>query len=208
MAVGERRPVDAKERWFAYCQQLMDEGVAPDELSPEQVLHRRALIADFLTEARTEGANPAGFRAATLEDLAEVVKPAGLRISRRCRESGYRVGLYDGEEAGMDTEAGRWQTVCEWHHTICCHETYELALWYLSPPYPKNGARTASPKRRRPSSTPRWSRSEWTRSTTRTRLRSRRSARTQSLSLMVGFPTAGSPSEGASALGPLLVLLV
>lgn len=36
-------------------------------------------------------------------------------------------GVYDGEAAGMDTEAGRWQTVCEEHGTVISHATKRLA---------------------------------------------------------------------------------
>ncbi len=39
--------------------------------------------------------------------------------------------LYDGGKSGMDTEAGRWQTVCEKHATICSHDTRRLAYWHL-----------------------------------------------------------------------------
>lgn len=38
------------------------------------------------------------------------------------------VGLYDGGPAGMDTEAGRWQTVCEAHGSICSHDTLCVAI--------------------------------------------------------------------------------
>jgi hypothetical protein len=59
---------------------------------------------------------------------------AGLRAQRRNRTTGTLVGLYDGEPAGMDTEGGRWQTVCEDHGTICSHETMKVAESFLSHP--------------------------------------------------------------------------
>jgi hypothetical protein len=39
------------------------------------------------------------------------------------RQTGTTVGFYDGEEAGMDTSGGRWQTVCEEHGNVCSHLT-------------------------------------------------------------------------------------
>jgi hypothetical protein len=59
---------------------------------------------------------------------------SGLRIQRRCRETGHLVGLYDGITEGMDTDAGRWQTVCEEHGWIISHEKYSTALSWLSHP--------------------------------------------------------------------------
>jgi hypothetical protein len=40
--------------------------------------------------------------------------------------------VYDGEAQDMDTEAGRWQTVCERHSTIISHDTLELANHHLT----------------------------------------------------------------------------
>jgi hypothetical protein len=39
-----------------------------------------------------------------------------------------------GEEAGMDTEGGRWQTVCEPHGYIISHRTMALARSHASCP--------------------------------------------------------------------------
>jgi hypothetical protein len=52
---------------------------------------------------------------------------AGLRRTYRNPLTGGWTSVYDGEPAGMDTEAGRWQTVCEEHGTICSHATKRLA---------------------------------------------------------------------------------
>lgn len=64
------------------------------------------------------------------------VKPdyAGLREWRRNRGTGFMVGIYDGEAAGMDTAAGRWQTVCEEHDTVCSHTTLALARAHAAEP--------------------------------------------------------------------------
>lgn len=52
---------------------------------------------------------------------------AGLRRTYRNPLTGGWNGVYDGEAAGMDTEAGRWQTVCEEHGTVISHATKRLA---------------------------------------------------------------------------------
>jgi hypothetical protein len=39
--------------------------------------------------------------------------------------------LYDGIAQALDTDSGRWQTVCETHGTICSHETLALAKKHL-----------------------------------------------------------------------------
>lgn len=59
---------------------------------------------------------------------------AGLRLTRRARVTGTQVSLYDGDESGMDTDGGRWSTVCEPHGGIVNHTTYALALEWLSHP--------------------------------------------------------------------------
>jgi hypothetical protein len=62
---------------------------------------------------------------------------AGLRQLTRARGTGTLVGLYDGEEAGLDTGGGRWQTVCEepgHERQICSHMTLRLALSFASCP--------------------------------------------------------------------------
>ena len=55
---------------------------------------------------------------------------AGLRSYHRAESTGRFVGVYDGEPAGMDTDAGRWQTVCEDHGSIISHRTLKLAMWH------------------------------------------------------------------------------
>jgi hypothetical protein len=50
----------------------------------------------------------------------------------RSRRRARLVSLFDGEPAGLDTEAGRWQTVCEEHGTICSHETFARARSFLA----------------------------------------------------------------------------
>jgi hypothetical protein len=58
----------------------------------------------------------------------------GIRQAQRSRDSGHIVSIYDGIAAGLDTSAGRWQTVCEEHGTIISHETFELARWHAPDP--------------------------------------------------------------------------
>jgi hypothetical protein len=55
---------------------------------------------------------------------------AGLRSWTKARQTGTTVGVYDGEEAGMDTTGGRWQTVCEEHGNVCSHLTLKrISAW-------------------------------------------------------------------------------
>lgn len=58
-------------------------------------------------------------------------RPAGLCETRRCQATGRQVSLYDGGPAGMDIEAGRWQTVCEDHGWVISHATYAVARSWL-----------------------------------------------------------------------------
>ena len=59
---------------------------------------------------------------------------AGIRSFHRARSTRTDVGVYDGIEAGMDTEAGRWQTVCEVHHHVISHLTIHLARAHAAHP--------------------------------------------------------------------------
>jgi hypothetical protein len=61
---------------------------------------------------------------------------AGLISWHRSRATGTQVGVYNGEEAGMDTDGGNapWSTVCEDHAGVCTHATRALALAHA--PYP------------------------------------------------------------------------
>ena len=52
---------------------------------------------------------------------------AGLRRWYKNAITGGHVGVYDGRESLDDTEAGRWQTVCEDHGSICSHATFDIA---------------------------------------------------------------------------------
>lgn len=58
----------------------------------------------------------------------------GLRQRRRARSTGTHVGVYDGEQAGMDTEGGRWQTVCEEHGHVISHTTLTTARSWAAAP--------------------------------------------------------------------------
>lgn len=59
---------------------------------------------------------------------------AGLRSWHKSRATGTYVGVYDGIPAGMDTDGGRWQTVCEPHGGIISHQTLELARGHAPRP--------------------------------------------------------------------------
>lgn len=60
---------------------------------------------------------------------------AGCVEQRRNRATGFVVGIYQTEQAGMETDAETpWATVCEEHHTICCHGTLALARSHAGDP--------------------------------------------------------------------------
>lgn len=65
---------------------------------------------------------------------AEALTWAGVRSASFARSTGTLVVVYDGEEQGMDTEAGRWQTVCEDHAYIASHDTLAIARSFASAP--------------------------------------------------------------------------
>jgi hypothetical protein len=59
---------------------------------------------------------------------------AGLREWRRSRQTGTRIGLYDGQEADLDTSGGRWSNICEDHGEICNWPTIGLARSFMAAP--------------------------------------------------------------------------
>lgn len=62
---------------------------------------------------------------------------AGCVIQRVSRETGTLVGLYQADQAGMESDPETpWATVCEEHHTLVCHTTLALAKDHLG--YPTN----------------------------------------------------------------------
>ncbi len=75
-----------------------------------------------------------GLRPQDAAGLRRIYHGYGVRLSR------YLTGLYDGTEAGMDVEGGRWQTVCERHHHVISHRTRELAESHLC--YPETWCET------------------------------------------------------------------
>ncbi len=61
---------------------------------------------------------------------------AGLVDWRRNKQTGTQIGLYNGDEAGMDTCEGTepWTTVCEEHHEVCAHDTRQRASEFMAVP--------------------------------------------------------------------------
>lgn len=69
---------------------------------------------------------------AAVSHVETVHLPADGRIAlSTAKSNGARVGLYDGVAAGMDTDGGRWQTVCEEHGHIISHRTLALARSFM-----------------------------------------------------------------------------
>lgn len=60
---------------------------------------------------------------------------AGLVERRKCRLTGFQVGLYNGLESGMDSdEEFPWITVCEEHNTLVNHPSLRLARSHMAMP--------------------------------------------------------------------------
>jgi hypothetical protein len=59
---------------------------------------------------------------------------AGCRQLRRARSTGTLVGVYDGGPAGLDTDGGRWHTICDEHGFVCSHDTLETARAFAASP--------------------------------------------------------------------------
>lgn len=61
---------------------------------------------------------------------------AGCRSLRVARSTDRLVGVYAGEEAGLDTDDGRapYSTVCEVHGSVVCHPTLRLAEAHAADP--------------------------------------------------------------------------
>lgn len=60
---------------------------------------------------------------------------AGARMSRVCRATRTTVTLYNAEEANLDTEDGKWATVCEDHGSIASHRSFKTAVSWLPSPH-------------------------------------------------------------------------
>lgn len=63
-----------------------------------------------------------------------IAENAGVLECRRARSTGLLVTLYDGEAAGLDTDGGRYSTVCEPHGGIVCHSSRRTARDWMSSP--------------------------------------------------------------------------
>lgn len=61
---------------------------------------------------------------------------AGCVQQHHARSNGALVGVYQGDQAGLDTDNGThpWSTVCEAHGTVICHRTLVLAKFHAVDP--------------------------------------------------------------------------
>ena len=60
---------------------------------------------------------------------------AGCVMQQRNRSTGFLVGIYVGDQAGMESDpATPWVTVCEEHHTLVCHRTLDDARGFAADP--------------------------------------------------------------------------
>lgn len=59
----------------------------------------------------------------------------GCVVQRHARQNGKLIGVYHGEQSGMESDPDfPWVTVCEEHSTIATHPTLSLALSHASDP--------------------------------------------------------------------------
>lgn len=66
--------------------------------------------------------------------LNEARRFAGYRSAHFTRSTGTMVVVLDGIEADLDTDGGRWQTVCDDHGAVCSHLTLAVAMSFAPAP--------------------------------------------------------------------------
>ena len=59
---------------------------------------------------------------------------AGLRHWARARSTGATVSIYNGDEAGLDTDGGAWSLMCETHGCVIAIDTLTLAREWVRHP--------------------------------------------------------------------------
>ena len=60
---------------------------------------------------------------------------AGCVVQRKSRKTGTTVGIYQANQAGMESDPeSPWATVCEVHHTLVCHTSLKLAFHHAPDP--------------------------------------------------------------------------
>ena len=72
--------------------------------------------------------------AAQRERVAYIRSLAGVRHVAFARSTGALVAVYDGHAQGLDTDGGRWSTVCEDHGSVVAHEMLKLAISHAAAP--------------------------------------------------------------------------
>ena len=68
------------------------------------------------------------------ERLAEARTWAGYRSARVSPQTGTLIVVVDGREADLDTDGGRWQTICDEHAHIVSHLTRADAEGHATDP--------------------------------------------------------------------------
>lgn len=60
---------------------------------------------------------------------------AGCVLQKKARQTGTLVGVYNAEQAGIDSEpTDPWASVCETHGTFVCHSSLQLAKAHSADP--------------------------------------------------------------------------
>ena len=72
--------------------------------------------------------------ATTTARRADARTLAGFRSATVARSTGALVLVLDGDPAGLDTDGGRWYTLCDDHGFLCNHDTLALAKSWASCP--------------------------------------------------------------------------
>lgn len=59
---------------------------------------------------------------------------AGVRQARVARSTGTLIVIFDGAEAGLDTDGGAWTVLCDDHGETLATRTLEVARWHAVEP--------------------------------------------------------------------------
>jgi len=61
-------------------------------------------------------------------------KIAGLVATWKNRRTGAQISIYHAEQAGLDSDGGRWVSICENHGDLCNHDSLRLAKAHAAIP--------------------------------------------------------------------------
>lgn len=114
---------------------------SPEEIARAVEYLRRELEGPALARA-VANEKPARRHQAKRGLRASWPNHEGLIGYARARTTRTHVGIYDGEEAGLDTDGGRYTTICEEHGRLVSHATIALARQHA--PHPEEWCEVCS----------------------------------------------------------------